>query len=104
MINIITLLIFLNVLVAAEDNIKVKEIVISETVKLVIEYNDCGTKSEGQTGKLIINGNEIIGEEGDIKEINGIKFKYYKKHGEGPWDIKGWNYNDSSLILNSSKK
>ena len=81
-----------------------KEIEISKKAKLIIEFNDYGTKSEGQTGKLYVDGKEILGKEDAVTEISGIKLRVYPKSQPKLWMIKGWNYADASLIKSSYNK
>ena len=95
--RIVLLLLILLGLQSAEQ----KKITISETVKLVISYNDYGTRSEGQTGALYDNGKEIIGTKDQILEINGIKLKYYPENQQLLWLPKRWNFEDGTKILYS---
>ena len=81
-----------------------KEIEIIKNTKLIIEFNDYGTKSEGQTGKLYVDDKEILGKDGEVTEIAGIKLLFYPKNQPHSWMIKGWNYADATQIKFSYSK
>ena len=81
-----------------------KEIEISKNTKLIIEYNNYGTRSEGQTGKLYVDDKEIIGKDGEVTEVAGIKLRFYPKNQPQLWMTKGWNYADADQIKSSYSK
>lgn len=100
--KIIFLILFIFLNIYSEDvglsnplNVKV---FINETSWLLIEYNNKGTRSEGQNGKLFIDGKEKIGKLNDEFKINEISFKHYGVIKEQLWIITGWNYSDPRKV------
>ena len=73
------------VLYSAEQE---KEIKISDNAIFSITYNNYGTRSEGQTGRLYIDKKEILGKDGDIISINSVKFRFYNEKQEALWLLR----------------
>ena len=101
---IIILLILFSTLNAVDENIKTKEIVISDSARLIITYNNYGTRSEGQTGRLVVDGKDVEGKDGEVKMVGAIKLKYYSKNNDLMWAPKAWNYEDREMIKYSWQK
>ena len=96
--KIIALILISACLCAAENAAQNLVIQIAPDATLTISYNNFGTKSEGQTGKLVINGKEVAGKEGETKIVGNAELKYYPESAEKLWAPKAWNYSDRSLI------
>jgi len=68
---------------------------------LFICYDAKGTRSEGQTGRLFMDGKEVIGKRNQVLRFGSIELKCYPSRAKEPWAIKGWNYADPGRIRHS---
>lgn len=71
--------------------------------ELYVFFTNKGTKSEGQFGVLLQNGNMYppVSPENEGIETELGKMKYYSLDSQVPWAPTGWLFADKSKIPNS---
>ena len=70
-------------------------------------YKNKGTRSEGQHGILLYQGNAVVAKQtGEEKATDLGLMKYYGPENEQqvPWSPSGWNFADKGKIIPSGQK